>query len=104
MKKDRKHLHDANIDIVDWLTNRFSDRDFEPEMLLPAVMKYYRESIERFDGEARKFEPFAVKFITLRISKFKMSDGESMAWSREQMECVLLLDEQEETEVLTLKQ
>jgi len=89
MTPNQKRIHDANIDIIDWLTSRFADSEFDPETLQPMVSKYYKEASERFGGKESEFENFTVKFISKRISEFKLSNGESKFWSEEEMDIVL---------------
>jgi len=93
-----ERLFDVYNDIIDWKANQLSDRDFDVDMLTPLVKRYFKEAVEKFNGDESQFEDFADKYITLRISKYKMSNGESFEWSEEKMERELSMEEEGEKE------
>ena len=89
-------IYNENVDIVDWLTCQLADSENDPEMLSLIIDKYYHEAVETFDKDESEFEEYAKRYITLRISKYKQSGGESKFWSEKKMDFILAQEESED--------
>jgi len=94
MTKTQKKLFMDNADIIDWLAYQLSDKDYDPDMLMPVIERCFTQAVLKFNMQESKFEDFAVKRIKLQISKYKLTKGENIALSAKEIDS--LLDEEQD--------